>query len=106
MVVLISELFRDEPRVSVRTYQGLTADLAREVGAGFLLRGLRNTTDFEYENPIAQANRHLCPGLESVFLITSPGLAAVSSSIIREIHRYGGRVDDFVPFALPPAARP
>ncbi|NVO85354.1 pantetheine-phosphate adenylyltransferase [Hymenobacter terrestris] len=101
MIGMIEEVFRDEPRVSVREYQGLTADFAREVDARFLLRGLRNTTDFEYENTIAQANRHLNPALETVFLITSPTLAAISSTIIREIHRFGGNVDDFVPFALP-----
>ena len=102
MTTMIEQVFQDEPRVSVRSYKGLTADYAREVGARFLLRGLRNTTDFEYENTIAQANRHVNPELETVFLITSPALAAISSTIIREIHRFGGNVNDFVPFALPP----
>ena len=101
MLGLIANVFRDEPRVSARAYKGLTADFAREVGARFLLRGLRNTTDFEYENTIAQANRHVNPALETVFLITSPALAAISSTIIREIHRFGGNVNDFVPFPLP-----
>ncbi|MET4109096.1 pantetheine-phosphate adenylyltransferase [Hymenobacter sp. UYP22] len=101
MIPLIEHVFQDEPRVIVRSYKGLTADYAREVGAKFLLRGLRNTTDFEYENTIAQANRHVNPELETVFLITSPVLAAISSTIIREIHRFGGNVDDFVPFSLP-----
>ncbi|TGE23772.1 pantetheine-phosphate adenylyltransferase [Hymenobacter aquaticus] len=101
MVGMIEEVFRDEPHVSVRAYKGLTATFAREVGAKYLLRGLRNTTDFEYENTIAQANRHVNPELETVFLITSPALAAISSTIIREIHRFGGNVDDFVPFRLP-----
>ncbi|RSK48850.1 pantetheine-phosphate adenylyltransferase [Hymenobacter rigui] len=101
MVQMIEDVFRDDPRVTVQAYKGLTADFAREVGARFLLRGLRNTTDFEYENTIAQANRHVNPELETVFLITSPTLAAISSTIIREIHRFGGNVNDFVPFALP-----
>lgn len=101
MEAQITELFRDEPRVSVCNYRGLTADFARETGARYLLRGLRNTTDFEYENTIAQANRHVNPALETVFLITSPLLAAISSTIIREIHRFGGNVEQFVPFALP-----
>ncbi|HEX8349598.1 MAG TPA: pantetheine-phosphate adenylyltransferase [Hymenobacter sp.] len=104
MITLIESVFKDEPRVSVQAYKGLTADFARQVGARFLLRGLRNTTDFEYENTIAQANRHVNPELETVFLITSPALAAISSTIIREIHRFGGPVGDFVPFALPPYA--
>jgi len=100
----LEALFQDEPRVSVRSYWGLTTDFARATGARYLLRGLRNTIDFEYENAIAQANRQLNPDLETVFLLTSPTLAAVSSTIIREIHRFGGDVAPFVPFALPAVA--
>jgi pantetheine-phosphate adenylyltransferase len=100
MVDIITGLFKDEPKVSIASYKGLTAEYAREVGAQFLLRGLRNTTDFEYENTIAQANRHVNTDLETVFLITSPPLAAISSSIIREIHRFGGDVTDFIPFPV------
>jgi pantetheine-phosphate adenylyltransferase len=90
----------------VCSFRGLTADFARARGARYLLRGLRNTTDFEYENTIAQANRHVNPQLETVFLITSPLLAAISSTIIREIHRFGGDVGQFVPFALPAPTQP
>jgi pantetheine-phosphate adenylyltransferase len=104
MLALLGEVFRDEPRVSVRTFRGLTAEFAREVGARFLLRGLRNSIDFEYERPIAYGNQHVNPGLETVFLLTAPDLGAISSTIIRDIHRYGGNVDAFLPFALPPVA--
>lgn len=97
----LETLFQAEPRVLVRSYQGLTTDFARQTGARYLLRGLRNSLDFEYEKAIAQANSQLSPGLETVFLITSPLLAAVSSTIIREIHRLGGDVTQFVPFGLP-----
>lgn len=100
MLELISEVFKDNDKVEVSDFQGLTADFAKQVGANFLLRGLRNTTDFEYENTIAQANRHVNKNLESVFLITSPHLAAISSTIIREIHRYGGDVSEFIPFEI------
>ncbi|MCP2044473.1 pantetheine-phosphate adenylyltransferase [Pontibacter sp. HSC-36F09] len=100
MVEVINGVFRDQPHIKAQAYKGLTAEFAREVGATFLLRGLRNTTDFEYENTIAQANRHINPELETVFLITSPALAAISSTIIREIHRFGGNVDDFIPFRI------
>lgn len=100
MVEIIEEIFKDQPNISVQSYKGLTAEFAREVGANFLLRGLRNTTDFEYENTIAQANRHINKELETVFLITSPALAAISSTIIREIHRFGGNVDEFIPFPI------
>lgn len=102
MVALIGEVFRDEPRVSVRTFKGLTAEFARETGARYLLRGLRNSPDFEYEKPIAYGNQHVNPDLETVFLLTSPTLSAISSTIIRDIHRFGGNVDAFLPFELPP----
>jgi pantetheine-phosphate adenylyltransferase len=100
MVEAIDSLFKDNPTISVRTFKGLTADFAREVGAHYLLRGLRNTTDFEFENTISQANRLLYHDLETVFLITSPHLAYISSSIVREIHKYGGNVEEFIPFPI------
>lgn len=108
MIKTMEGVFAESPTVRVQSYKGLTADFAKEVGARFLLRGLRNTTDFEYENTIAQANRHVNPELETVFLITSPSLAYISSSIIREIHRFGGNVQDFIPFPLSelPAGNP
>jgi pantetheine-phosphate adenylyltransferase len=74
--------------------------MAREVGARFLLRGLRNTTDFEYENGISQVNRYVYEEIETVFLITTPLLAPISSSIIRDLHRYGQKVDEFLPYDL------
>ncbi|GAC1367680.1 MAG: pantetheine-phosphate adenylyltransferase [Hymenobacter sp.] len=102
---LIAEVFSDEPRVSVRTFTGLTAEFAREMGATYLLRGLRNSPDFEYEKPIAYGNQHVNPALETVFLLTSPTLGAISSTIIRDIHRFGGNVDAFLPFPLPPTSK-
>ncbi len=92
--------FRDTPNVKVITYDNLTARIARELGARFLLRGLRNTTDFEYENGISQVNRFVYEEIETVFLITSPHLAPISSSIIRDLHRYGQDVDEFLPYTL------
>jgi pantetheine-phosphate adenylyltransferase len=100
MVEKISTLFERYPNVKVKTYAELTAEFARKHEARFLLRGLRNTTDFEYENSIAQVNRHLNQDLESVFLITSPQFASISSSIIREVHRYGGDVSWLIPYKL------
>ncbi|HNU42596.1 MAG: phosphopantetheine adenylyltransferase [Bacteroidetes bacterium OLB12] len=100
MVGKIQETFKNEPRISVQTFSELTAEFARRNGARYLLRGLRNTTDFEYENSIAQVNRQLNPELESVFLITSPAYAAISSSIIREVHRYKGDVSTLIPYKL------
>ncbi|MBL7852172.1 MAG: pantetheine-phosphate adenylyltransferase [Cyclobacteriaceae bacterium] len=100
MIEKIQETFAKYPQIKVVTYSQLTADLARKYEARYLLRGLRNTTDFEYENSIAQVNRHLNAELESVFLITSPPFAAISSSIIREVHRYGGDVSVMLPYSL------
>lgn len=100
MLEKIRETFVKYPQISVVTYSELTAELARKHQARFLLRGLRNTTDFEYENSIAQVNRFLNEELESVFLITSPPFAAINSSIIREVHRYGGDVSPMLPYQL------
>ena len=100
MVQRMNRTFENRPEVEVIVYNELTAELARKHGARYLLRGLRNTTDFEYENSISQVNRHLYQELETVFLITSPLYAAISSSIIREVHKYGGDVSDFLPYLL------
>jgi pantetheine-phosphate adenylyltransferase len=96
----LTRLFENEPKVEIIPYTELTAQFAEKQGAKFLLRGLRNTTDFEYENPIAQANRYIVPGLETVFLITSPEYAYISSSIIRELYKFGQDVSAFVPYKL------
>lgn len=100
MVKKISETFARYPNISVITYAELTAELAKKKNANYLLRGLRNTTDFEYENSISQVNRGLNANLESVFLITSPEFASISSSIIREVHRYKGDVSAYIPYEL------
>ncbi|HET9487898.1 MAG TPA: pantetheine-phosphate adenylyltransferase [Chryseosolibacter sp.] len=100
MVQYIQTTFEKYPAIRVETYAELTAEFARKNGARYLLRGIRNTTDFEYENSISQVNRKLFHDLESVFLITSPQFAWISSSIIREVHGYGGDVSEFIPYKL------
>lgn len=100
MLGCIRQTFRNYPQISVETYSELTATFAQKKGAAYLLRGLRNTTDFEYENTISQVNRDLNRNMESVFLITSPQLAAINSSIVREVHRYGGDVRAYLPYTL------
>lgn len=100
MIGHIQESFAENKQVEVITYDELTAELARKYHANYLLRGLRNTTDFEYENSISQVNRHLNHQLETVFLITSPQYAHINSSIIREVHRYGGDVNEFLPYKI------
>lgn len=96
----ITSVYVDMPRVSVVVYNELTSTLAKKYDAKFLVRGLRNTTDFEYENTISQMNRFLNDSLDTVFLITSPQYAAISSTVIREVHRYGGDVSEFLPYDL------
>lgn len=100
MVEKIKETFAGYPNISVQTFSELTAEFAKRNNARYLLRGLRNTTDFEYENSIAQVNRNLNSELESVFLITSPLFASINSSIIREVHRYNGDVSSMIPYKL------
>jgi pantetheine-phosphate adenylyltransferase len=100
MVAAIEQTFAGYPAIRVVTYAELTAGFAQKHGARYLLRGIRNTTDFEYENSISQINRKLFHELESVFLITSPQFAWISSSIIREVHGYGGDVSEFLPYKL------
>ena len=100
MVDRIQSAFKGYDNIRVETFSELTAEFARKNGARFLLRGLRNTTDFEYENSISQVNKKLYPELESVFLITSPKLAWISSSIVREVHKYRGDVSGLLPYEL------
>lgn len=96
----VKKVYANNPAIDVQVFEGLTANFAKEVGASYLIRGLRNTTDFEYENTISQGNKHLNSELETVFLITDPKLAYISSSIVREIHKHGGDVSPFLPYDL------
>jgi len=101
-IAWITETFADEDKVKVVTYDGLTVDFALKEGVNFLLRGLRNPADFEFEKAIAQANREMTPELETVFLLTSARFAYISSSIVREVFNYGGDFAKFVPDAVKP----
>jgi pantetheine-phosphate adenylyltransferase len=101
-IAWITETFADEDKVKVVTYDGLTVDFALQEGVNFLLRGLRNPADFEFEKAIAQANREMTPELETVFLLTSARFAYISSSIVREVYTYGGDFTKFVPDAVKP----
>ncbi|UZD22829.1 pantetheine-phosphate adenylyltransferase [Algoriphagus halophytocola] len=100
MVEKVKSVYAEIPAVKVIVYNELTSTLAKKHQAQFLIRGLRNTTDFEYENTISQMNRYLNDDLETVFLITSPRFAAISSTIIREVHRFGGDVSEFIPYEI------
>ncbi len=98
----IKKLFVNHPNIEVFVFDELTAVFAKKHGANYVLRGVRNTTDFEYEDSIAQANKSINPELETIFLITSPQFAHISSTIIRELHRYGTKdLSKFVSYELP-----
>lgn len=92
----IKEVYKDEPRVKVASYDGLTVDFATEQGAQMILRGIRTTTDLEYEKLIADVNRKVS-GIETVLLITEPEFAHISSSVVRELLRFGRDVSEFLP---------
>lgn len=96
----ISKAFENEDRVKIVFYDDLTASVADRYNAKFILRGLRNTTDFEYENTISQVNRQLSSKLDTVFLITSPELAPISSTIVRELHKFGADISPYVPYEI------
>ncbi|MEA1877996.1 MAG: pantetheine-phosphate adenylyltransferase [Bacteroidota bacterium] len=96
-LAMISDLYQNEPRVEVDHYDGLTIDYCETIGAGYLLRGLRTSADFEYERAIAQVNRKMNSKVETVFLLTVPELTPVNSSIVREILRHNGDVTQFLP---------
>jgi len=93
----LTQTFSDEPKVEIRTYSGLTVGLCKEIGARYILRGLRTSADFEFERGIGQMNRDLEPTVETVFLLCDPEYTALSSSIVREIHRHGGEIRSFLP---------
>ena len=92
----IARIYADEPRVEVVTYEGLTADFAKEQGACCLLRGVRSVRDFEYERDLADLNREIS-GIETVILLSEPQYAAISSSAVRELMSYGKDVSKFLP---------
>ncbi len=96
----IRQVFKDEPGVSVVIYEGLTIHFCQSQGARFILRGLRNSSDFGFERGIGQVNKAMAPEIETVFILSLPEHTAVSSTIIRDIFRNGGDVRPFVPEAV------
>lgn len=93
----IRQVFKGEPKVTVETYSGLTTEFCKRKEAGFILRGLRTSADFEFERGIGQVNRKLGPGIETVFLLTEACHTPISSSIVRDVIRHKGDVSSMVP---------
>jgi len=104
-MALIRSAVEDDPRVEVRAFRGLVVDFAKEIGVSVVLRGLRAVADFEYEYQMALMNRHLSPGLETMFMVPSVQVSYVSSSLVREVARFGGDIDALVHPAVARALR-
>ena len=94
---MLQAVFADEPKVDIQTYSGLTVDFCKQIGAAYMIRGIRTVSDFEYEKAIAQMNHALVPEIESIFIVSKPGYSSISSTIVRDILRNGGDVSQFIP---------
>lgn len=96
----IKQTFAKESKVKVTQYEGLTVNYCLDLGAAYILRGLRTSADFEFERSIGQINKKLNSRVETVFLLTDPEYTSLNSSIIRDILRHGGDAGQFVPSAI------
>jgi len=94
---MLLELFSDNPKVDVMYYSDLTTEFCKRVGAKYMLRGLRTSSDFEYEKTIAQVNQAMLPEVETLFMLTLPEHTAINSTVVREVMRFGGDVSKFLP---------
>ncbi|MFN2437955.1 MAG: pantetheine-phosphate adenylyltransferase [Chitinophagaceae bacterium] len=92
-----TEIFKNEPKIGVLAYEGLTVDCCKKVSANYVLRGIRYVSDFEYEKAIADMNRSLDENIETVFLTCLPQYTSVASTLVRDVIRNGGDVSQFVP---------
>ncbi|WP_373056994.1 pantetheine-phosphate adenylyltransferase [Zunongwangia sp. H14] len=95
----LKETFKEEPKIVVTTYSGLTVDFCKEQEAGFILRGLRNSKDLEFEKTIGQTN-YLMSGIDTVFFINASGKSHISSTVVRDVRRHGGDYNFMVPDAV------
>lgn len=93
----IAEIFVDNPKVEIQTFDGLTVEFCKKIGANYIVRGLRNTSDFDFEKNIAQLNKAMTPEIETIFILSEPSLSHISSTIVREILKYKGDAKDFLP---------
>jgi len=93
----IKQVFKNEPKVRVETYTGLTIHFCKKMNAHFILRGLRTSADFEFEKSIAQNNTIMAPDIETIFILPIPELSAINSTIVRDIIRNNGDASPFVP---------
>ena len=104
-IAIIRKVFEDVDNVIVMSYSGLTVDFCEQMGANFIIRGLRTAADFEYERAVGQANKAMDSSVETVFLLTSPEHTFISSTIVRDIFMNGGNANKFLPQKMPKNAR-
>lgn len=95
-VRFLEDTYKNEPKIQVKTYKGLTVDFCKTANAAFILRGLRNTVDMEFEKTIGQTNFKMA-GIETIFLISSSGKSHISSSVVRDVRKNGGDYSFMVP---------
>lgn len=94
---ILQETFKNQPKIIVETYTGLTVERCKKIKAKYILRGIRNAADFDFENAIAQNNLQLAPDIETILLLSSPGYGHISSTIVRDILKNKGDIKHLVP---------
>jgi pantetheine-phosphate adenylyltransferase len=94
---IVRSVFKPYPNVEIATYEGLTVDFCKQIGATYMIRGIRSVADFEYERAIAQINQTMMPNVETIFILSKPEYSAISSTIVRDILRNHGDVSPFLP---------
>lgn len=101
----IQEIYKHEPKIKVRSYEGLTVQFCKELGARFILRGIRYVSDFEYEKAIADINRKMEHEVETIFLTCSPEYSTIASTLVRDVIRHGGEAGQFLPDVVAKAVK-
>lgn len=94
---MLEQIYGDDEGIEVKTFSGLLVDFARQCGASTIVRGLRSGTDLDYEFPMTFMNRRMAPELETIFLLPTPALSDLSSSLVKDIYRLGGALPEAVP---------
>jgi len=94
---IVRKVFKQEPKVEVELYEGLTVDFCKLINAQYMVRGVRSVSDFEYEKAIAQINQTMMPEVETIIILSKPEYSAISSTIVRDILRNNGDVSKFLP---------
>ncbi len=94
---ILQKIFKEEAKITIDDYEGLTIDYCQRNNANYILRGIRSVSDFEFEQPISQNNQIIDSSIQTIFLISSPGFSHISSTIVREIYQFKGDISKLVP---------